>query len=93
MLEVVYYQSNEDLFDNIDISTSLIIAPSPLIADNLRSVVPEANVVTISKWVSDQLSKTKKQRIRKSELMLRLSAVWKHYFPEGKAQTFREHFE
>ena len=93
MLEVVYYQSNEDLFDKIDISKSLIIAPSPLIADNLRSVSPEANVLTISKWSSDQLSKTKKQRIRKSELMLRLSAVWKHYFPEGKAQTFREDFE
>lgn len=94
MLEVVYYQTNEELFEAFSAQSScLIIAPSPLIADNLRALNPNAEVLTISKWVSDHLKTQGKKRIRKSDLMVKLAAVWRHYFPEQKPALFREAFD
>jgi CRISPR/Cas system-associated exonuclease Cas4 (RecB family) len=94
VLEVVYYQTNEELFEAFSaLSSCLIIAPSPLIADNLRALNPNAEVLTISKWVSDHLKIQGKNRIRKSDLMVKLAAVWRHYFPEQKPALFREAFD
>lgn len=94
MLEVVYYQSSDELLSTVSGFTQpLVIAPSPVVADNLRARAPQLEVLTISKWVSDFLSQSQKKRIRKSELMLKLAAVWKHYFPEGNASQFNEAFE
>lgn len=94
MLEVVYYRTNEELFEAFSADPScLIIAPSPLIADNLRALNPSADVLTISKWVSDYLKTQGKKRIRKSDLMVKLAAIWRHYFPDQKAALFREAFD
>ena len=94
MLEVVFYQNNQDLLKKLqDESPPLIICPSPQVADNLRSLAPELNIITISKWTSDHLKKLGLTRSRKSELMIKLSAVWRHYFPLEQTPVFLEAFE
>ncbi|MBC7429514.1 MAG: PD-(D/E)XK nuclease family protein [Bacteriovorax sp.] len=94
MLEVIFFESNQDLLEQLKAgNTPLIICPSPKVADNLRSLVPELEVITISKWISDHLKKLGLKRSRKSELMIKLSAVWKHYFPNEKTALFLEAFE
>jgi RecB family exonuclease len=94
VLEVVFYQTNQDLLKRMrEENPPLVICPSPQIADNLRSLVPELNVITISKWTSDHLKSLGLTRVRKSELMIKLSAVWRHYFPNEGTSVFLEAFE
>jgi RecB family exonuclease len=94
VLEVVFYQTNQDLLKKMkDESPPLIICPSPQVADNLRSLAPDLEIITISKWVSNHLKKLGLTRVRKSELMIKLSAVWRHYFPEDSTSVFLEAFE
>ncbi|MBC7713371.1 MAG: PD-(D/E)XK nuclease family protein [Rhizobacter sp.] len=94
MLEVIFFESNQDLLEQLKAgNTPLVICPSPKVADNLRSLVPELEVITISKWTSDHLKNLGLTRSRKSELMIKLSAVWKHYFPNEKTAIFLEAFE
>ena len=94
MLEVVFYQNNQNLLKKLqDKNPPLIICPSPQVADNLRSLAPELNIITISKWISDHLKKLGLTRSRKSELMIKLSAVWRHYFPSEQTAVFLEAFE
>ena len=94
MLEVVFYDSNQDLLSKMQReSAPLVICPSPLIADNLRNLLPELEIITISKWTADHLKGLGLVRARKSELMVKLSAVWKHYFPNEKTTIFLESFE
>ena len=95
MLEVIFYQSTEDLIKDEDLSENpLIICPSPIVADGLRRLMSEKlEVVTISKWVSDYLKTSNLKRSNKSELMLRLSSVWRHYFPTKEAHLFLKAFE
>ena len=94
MLEVVFYDSNQDLLSKMQKeSAPLVICPSPLIADNLRNLLPELEIITISKWTADHLKGLGLVRARKSELMVKLSAVWKHYFPNEKTTIFLESFE
>lgn len=94
MLEVVLYQSNQDLFEQLSADTNRqIICPSPSVADNLRLSLPHSDIITISKWVSNHLKNLKESKSRKSDLMLNLAAVWRHYFPAGKAAHFREAFD
>ncbi len=95
MLEVIFYKSTNDIAQkkNLDINP-LIICPSPLIADSLRRLfVEETEVITISKWIGDILKSKKLEKINKSELMLRLSSVWRHYFPNEEAHLFFKSFE
>lgn len=94
MLEVVFYQNNQDLLQKLkDENPPLVICPSPQVADNLRSLAPELDIITISKWTSDHLKKLGLSRSRKSELMIKLSAVWRHYFPTEPTAVFLEAFE
>ncbi len=94
MLEVNFFESNQDLLEELKVgNTPLVICPSPKVADNLRSLVPELEVITISKWTSDHLKSLGLSRSRKSELMIKLSAVWRHYFPNEKTTVFMEAFE
>lgn len=94
MLEVVFFESNQDLLGQLKAgNVPLVICPSPKIADNLRNLVPELEVITISKWTSDHLKTMSLSRSRKSELMIKLAAVWKHYFPGEKTTVFMEAFE
>lgn len=95
VLNVVFYQSTEDLtFLETHSEKPLIICPSPLVADGLRRLMAdELEVITISKWVSDYLKAKNKKRSNKAELMLRLSSVWRHYFPTEEAHLFFKSFE
>lgn len=94
VLDVVFYQSNQDLLQKIlDVAPPLIICPSPQVADNLRSLAPSSNIITISKWTSDHLKSQGLKRARKSELMIKLAPVWRHYFPNEGTSKFLESFE
>ena len=98
MLDVIFYQSTDDLlvaFSEVAKSNvPIVICPSPLVADGLRrSISEEIEVITISKWVTDFLKIKNMKRTKKSELMLRLSSVWRHYFPEAQAHIFFKSFE
>jgi CRISPR/Cas system-associated exonuclease Cas4 (RecB family) len=94
VLEVIFYESNQDLLEQLKTGNApLVICPSPKVADNLRSLVPELEVITISKWTSDHLKNLNLTRARKSELMIKFSAVWRHYFPNENTTIFLEAFE
>lgn len=71
----------------------LVICPSPQIADNLRLQIPELEILTISKWTSDHLKNKGLVRARKSELMIKLAAIWRHYFNAHPTSLFLESFE
>ena len=95
MLDVIFYQSTEDLLTKeMSVGTPLIICPSPIVADGLRRLMPEnVEILTISKWVTDYLKTKNLKRSNKAELMLRLSSVWRHYFPKQEAHLFFKAFE
>lgn len=95
VLEVVLYQFTEDLIPtNTSLEKPLIICPSPIVADGLRRLMSEtSDIMTISKWVNDYLKTKNIKKINKSELMLRLSSIWHHYFPEDEAYLFFKSFE
>lgn len=94
VLEVIFYQSIEDLTGSSASGNPLVICPSPIVADGLRRLMPEnREIITISKWVSDYLKTKNLKRSNKAELMLRLSSVWRHYFPEEESHLFFKSFE
>ncbi|MBY0413741.1 MAG: hypothetical protein K2Q18_06235, partial [Bdellovibrionales bacterium] len=94
MLEVVFYQENLDLVKRMsEEKPPLIVCPSPQVADNLRSLAPDLEIITISKWVSNHLKRQGVTRVRKSELMIKLAAVWRHYYPDEGTSAFLEAFE
>ncbi len=95
MLKVNFYQSTSDL---INVNTSgdapLIICPSPVVADGLRRLIStNIEILTISKWVTDYLKSKNLKRTNKAELMLRLSSVWRYYFPKEESIIFFKSFE
>ena len=95
MLDVIFYQSTDELKKSSSkCDAPLIICPSPLIADGLRRLMPAgAEIITISKWVTDYLKINNQKRMNKAELMLRLSSVWRHYYPTEEAHYFFNAFE
>ncbi len=93
VLDVVFYQSNLDLLKKLQSNDSLVICPSPQIADNLRTQAPELEILTISKWTTDHLKDLGLVRVRKSELMLKLAAIWRHYFKNESSSLFLQSFE
>lgn len=93
MLDVVFYQSNQELIKKLRAMSCLVICPSPQIADNLRLQIPELEILTISKWTSDHLKNKGLVRARKSELMIKLAAIWRHYFNAHPTSLFLESFE
>lgn len=95
MLDVVFYHTTQDLAAvELDSVKPLVVCPSPLVADGLRKLMPSGlEIITISKWVSDFLKSKNQKKSNKAELMLRLSSVWRHYFPEEEAEIFFRSFE
>lgn len=94
MLDVIFYQTTEDLAGSAISGDSLIICPSPIVADGLRRLLPENyEIITISKWVSDHLKAKNLKKSNKAELILRFSSVWKHYFPNEEHHLFFKSFE
>ena len=96
VLTVNLYQNIEEfcLLQNSSIQETLYICPGPLVADGVRALLGKnAEVVTIAKWVNDQLKVNNQKRTMKSELLLRLSSVWRHYFPVAHEQIFFRAFE
>ena len=93
MLDVVFYQSNQEHIEKLRVMSCLVICPSPQVADNLRLQIPELEILTISKWTTDHLKNKGLVRARKSELMIKLSAIWRHYFQAHPTSLFLESFE
>lgn len=94
MLEVIFYQTTKDLTKTEVSKNPQVICPSPLVADGLRRLMPEnSEIITISKWVTDYLKTKNLKRSNKAELMLRLSSVWRHYFPTEEGHHFFKSFE
>jgi len=96
VIKMSFYGSPQELnqVDELKKSESLVLVPSPQIADGIRSLLSsEVEVLTISKWVSDTLKQKQLTRTNKSQLMLRLSSVWRNYFPHGELNVFLRSFE
>lgn len=96
VLEVSFYGSARELNQVIELqnSQSLVLVPSPQVADGFRGLITSnVEVLTISKWVSDWLKQKNLTKTNKSQLMLRLSSVWRNYFPNGDLNLFMRSFE
>lgn len=85
--------------ENSDLET-FIVCPSPALADEFRSKIPKeidsskVQVVTISKFMADELSQIEEDIIisRKADLMLQLGIIWKKYLSELPTETFFQAF-
>lgn len=94
MLGVIFYQTNHDLIEKLRSEPeSLVVCPSPAVADALRSLAPEMDVITISKWTTDHLKTLGLKRSRKSELIIKFAAIWRHYYPHETTTRFYQAFE
>ena len=94
VLEMALYKSNQELIDELTLSNSqIVICPSPLIADKLRNLVQNKNVITISKWVSDKLGALDQKKIKKADLLIKLASVWQNYNKDASYSKFKNHFD
>ncbi len=104
MLSVSLYENSSELFSLEFIEDksleTIVVCPSPLLADDFRSQisknrsVTDLNVVTISKFMSEELSGVD-QNInvyRKADLIMHLSTLWKASYPELGHETFFQAF-
>lgn len=97
---VKLFQKNDELFsDELWRSEfqKIVVCPSPAEADRLRkrlAGVSNLDVITISKFISNQFSKLESapEISRKADLMLRLSIFWKRVFPEFGFERFTQCF-
>jgi hypothetical protein len=91
---MIFYQSNHDLIEKLtNGAPPLVVCPSPVIADGLRTLIPELNIITISKWTTDHLKTLGLKRSKKSELIIKFGAVWRHYYPTESFNIFYQAFE
>lgn len=91
---MIFYQSNHDMIEKLKIGAPpLVVCPSPVVADGLRALVPEFNIITISKWTTDHLKTLGLKRSKKSELIVMFGAVWRHYYPTESFNVFYQAFE
>jgi len=104
MLSVSLYENSLELFsldfiENKELKT-IVVCPSPLLADDFRSQVSQnqtladLNVVTISKFISEELAAVDSEVAvyRKADLILHLSTIWKATYPELGHETFFQAF-
>jgi CRISPR/Cas system-associated exonuclease Cas4 (RecB family) len=101
MLSLCFYYNSKSINDlsyieNPDKET-VIVAPSPVLADSIRSRVPSGtSVITISKFISDYFeffNYDLEDRFKsKSELMKDLLMVWKIVNPELGFEQFKRSF-
>lgn len=97
---VKLFQNNDELFsDNFwrSENQTIVVCPSPAEADRLRkrlSGIAQLDVITISKFISNQFAKLESapQISRKADLMLRLSIFWKRVFPDYGHERFSQCF-
>jgi len=96
VLSVNLYKNIDEFFlhKESQFPNHLFICPGPLVADSVRSLLGSTTeTITIAKWVNDSLKLQNQEKIKKSELLLRLSSVWRHYFPVSQEQIFFRAFE
>jgi CRISPR/Cas system-associated exonuclease Cas4 (RecB family) len=104
MLSVNLYQNSVELFSLDFIKDknlkTIVVCPSPLLADDFRSQVSQnqsvgdLNVVTISKFMGEELAIVKDDLsvFRKADLIMHLSTLWKSSYPELGHETFFQAF-
>lgn len=104
MLSVKLLPSNSEILklqyiEEQDFSKVLVICPSPAKADGVRQYIQEnginAEVLTISKFIKDcmqTLGESAPNVSRKSELLLKLSTIWKIKNPELGYDIFTKAF-
>jgi hypothetical protein len=91
---MIFYESKHDLIEKLkNGAPPLVVCPSPVVADGLRTLVPELDIVTISKWTTDHLKTLGLKRSKKSELIIKFGAVWRHYYPNESFNVFYQAFE
>ncbi len=96
MQSIVSYQTQVELFQFSFIKGNLeIICPNPTLADDIRTRIPksrrsEIQTLTIAKFMSDLIAELTPNLniLRKAELMLELSVVWKVKFNYLPASVF-----
>ena len=101
MMQIVYFSQKNQLLDEIAAQNSgaVFITPSPLKADNLRTLLKAddgQDVVTISKFTSDLLAtlwpaeESRPVMKRKSELLLVFGILKNKYFPDLGFEQFNQ---
>ena len=94
VLEMALYKSNQELVEDLNkVESNTIICPSPIIADKLRSLIPRKNVITISKWISDNLAIASQKKIKKADLLIKLASIWQKFNKDGTYSQFKSHFD
>ncbi|MDD0852421.1 PD-(D/E)XK nuclease family protein [Halobacteriovorax sp. GB3] len=101
MLSVSLYDNTSTVFSfdfvkDINLET-IVVCPSPSEADNFRAQMTSidmANVVTISKFISEQIEENlgELEIMRKSDLMVHLASIWKTKFQESSSESFFQAF-
>ncbi|MBT6325826.1 MAG: hypothetical protein HOJ35_07640 [Bdellovibrionales bacterium] len=102
MLKIEYYKKIDELYSLsfIDNSyTNIMICPSPVITDSVRTKVPDnIEVITISKFLQNKLEKISKEKekkilVRKSDLLIELGNVWNKVFKDYPPEIFGHAFK
>lgn len=101
MLSVYLYEKSVEIYDlsfleSIEEKVT-IVCPHPMAADTLRSKISDpsrAEVITISKFSSDLLSKADQEVVlkRKADLLGQLATIWKKKLSEFSADSFFDSF-
>lgn len=103
MLSVKLLPSNSEILklqyvEESNLENLIVVCPSPQKADGIRSHLLglgiSADVVTISKFIKDCLATLEEVPTvsRKSELLLKLSTIWRIKFPEVEYDIFTKAF-
>lgn len=102
MLHTILFENTNEIFDlsNLDIELDelTVICPGPEYADNFRKQLGgryKVNVITISKFVKDELYKVSKdlEVISKSKLLVHLSIIFKKYYHEQDDEIYFSSFK
>lgn len=104
MMTIMLFNQSDNLYENglSAFETGFIVTPSPQMADIIRRKIapwaPGLSVITISKFLRDELSALKGEEISenyrgKSELLLLLSTLWKKLeVPDSSYELFQRCF-
>lgn len=101
-MKIEYYKKIDELYSLSFIKnsyTNIIICPSPVITDSIRTKLPEnIESITISKFLQNKLEKIsnekdKKILVRKSDLLIELGNVWNKVFKDYSHEIFGHAFK
>lgn len=94
MLLVIPYSKVFETIKKLNVDDTLFLAPSPAYADSLRfKIGRDANVITIANWISSFEIPKGKSFVSKSELTLRLGAIFQKYFNDSHYSLFEKAFK